>query len=76
MAKTKTREPGLILNYEQAAEYLGIPVKTLRTWVHEKRIPITRLSPGGAERKGRVYFNRRALDRWLEEKTDTNGDAA
>jgi excisionase family DNA binding protein len=48
------------LNYKQAAEYLAVPVGTLRSLVSHKRIPHVRLGPRT------VTFDVVELDRWLD----------
>jgi excisionase family DNA binding protein len=53
---------GNLCDYDEAARLLGIPVNTLYTWVHQKRVPHLRLGPRA------VKFNRRELQRWIESK--------
>jgi excisionase family DNA binding protein len=47
------------LNYEAAAEYLSMPVGTLRAMVHGRRIPHIRLSARS------VKFEISDLDAWM-----------
>lgn len=51
--------PAKLLDYEQAAAYLSVPVGTLRAMVHRKTIPHHRLGPRT------VRFDRADLDAWL-----------
>jgi excisionase family DNA binding protein len=49
---------------EQAAEYLGIALGTLRNWTSARYIPFSR--------RGRVVrYHRDALDRWLSKGSCT-----
>ncbi|MBU0534126.1 MAG: helix-turn-helix domain-containing protein [Candidatus Omnitrophica bacterium] len=51
-----------LLSITEMAEYLGIRVSTLYSWVSQKRIPYIKL--------GRlVRFDLREIDKWLENKT-------
>lgn len=51
-----------LLDYEQAAAFLGVRRGTLYSWVSTKRIPHLRLS-------GRlVRFDRAELQRWLDQR--------
>jgi excisionase family DNA binding protein len=52
-----------LLNFEEAAEVLGIAVPTLRTWVREHRIPHTRIA------NHLVRFRAADLDAWLETRS-------
>lgn len=47
------------LNYQSAAEYLGVKVGTLRNMVHRKQVPHIRLSPK------MVRFDLGELEKWL-----------
>ncbi|TMQ13030.1 MAG: helix-turn-helix domain-containing protein [Deltaproteobacteria bacterium] len=49
------------VNYKQAAEYLAVPVGTLRSLVCHKRIPHVRLGPRS------VKFELAELDQWIAE---------
>ncbi len=52
-----------LLNYEQAAEFLGVKVGTLYSLVCRKQIPHVRFN-------GRnVKFRKEELDQWIEEKS-------
>ena len=48
------------LNIEEAAEYLGFSVHTLYGWTSQRRIPFLKIH-------GRVRFDKRKLDTWLEQ---------
>ncbi len=48
-----------ILSYQQAADWLGVPLGTLYCWVHEQRVPYFRLGPRT------VRFSRSDLQKWL-----------
>lgn len=55
------------LTASEAAEYLGVSVRTIWNWVAERQIPVVHL-PGRITR-----FNRNELDKWaqgFEEKPD------
>jgi excisionase family DNA binding protein len=50
-----------LIGITEMAEYLGIRVSTLYSWVSQKRIPYIKL--------GRlVKFDLRKIDKWLEDK--------
>lgn len=51
--------PSKLLDYEEAAAYLALPIGTLRAMVHRKTIPHHRLGPRT------VRFDRADLDAWL-----------
>ncbi len=48
------------LTINEAAEYLGFAVHTLYGWTSQRRIPFVKIG-------GRVRFDKRKLDRWLEQ---------
>jgi excisionase family DNA binding protein len=48
------------LTIHEAAEYLGFAVHTLYGWTSQRRIPFVKIG-------GRVRFDKRKLDRWLEQ---------
>jgi excisionase family DNA binding protein len=52
-----------ILNYREAADFLGIKPETLRKWVQFRRIPFLRYN------KRNVKFKRSELLNWQEQKT-------
>ena len=54
-----------VLNYAQTAHYLNLPLGTLYSWVHLRKVPHIRLGPR------LVRFSRSALDAWLAEATVT-----
>ncbi len=54
---------GDLIGYRAAAAVLAVPVGTLYSWVHQRRIPYVRLGPR------QVRFSRRALAAWLRERT-------
>ena len=54
---------GDLVGYKIAAAILSVPVGTLYSWVHQRRIPYVRLGPR------LVKFSRRALAGWLAERT-------
>jgi excisionase family DNA binding protein len=51
-----------MLSYREAAKFLGLPVGTLYSLVHERRVPHVRI---GARL---VRFRRPELERWLGER--------
>jgi excisionase family DNA binding protein len=53
---------GARLGYASAAAYLGVTVGTLRSMVHRGTVPHLRYGPR------QVRFDRRDLDRWLDER--------
>lgn len=48
------------MKYEEAAQYLKVPIGTLRNWVSQKRIP-------HSKHGGIVRFFREQLEEWLIE---------
>ncbi|MBI5529773.1 MAG: helix-turn-helix domain-containing protein [Deltaproteobacteria bacterium] len=52
-------EKKLLLNLDEAARLLGIPVGTLRTWSWARRVPCVRLGR-------RRFFRRDDLIRWID----------
>ncbi len=50
---------GDLMGYRAAAAVLAVPVGTLYSWVHQRRIPYVRLGPR------QVRFSRAAMARWL-----------
>lgn len=53
------------LRYQAAAEYLGIPVGTLRSLVSRGQVPHFKITEG---RGGLVLFDVAELDAWLASK--------
>ncbi len=51
-----------LLNYEEAAEYLGIKLNTLRNLVCRRAVPFVKIGT-------RTYFTKPKLDAWIEEKS-------
>lgn len=49
----------IILNYEEAAKLLGVPVGTVYAWVSQKKIPHLRLGPR------LVRFRKTEVEKWL-----------
>jgi excisionase family DNA binding protein len=47
------------LNYEQAADYVGVTVGALRALVSRRRVPHVRIGPRS------VVFDRAELDAWI-----------
>lgn len=58
LTKPRDETPDVIA-YAQAAELLGLPIGTLYSWVHDRRVPHIRLGTR------LVRFSRRALTAWL-----------
>lgn len=52
-----------LLTYQQAAQYLSLPLGSLYSLVHLKRIPHVRLSPRV------VRFDEAELDAWLDARS-------
>ena len=57
----KDEEPDL-WNYQKTAQRLGIPVGTLYSWVHLRRIPHVRLGPA------LVRFRKSEIEVWLSQR--------
>jgi len=58
----------LVLNYVEAARFLGISERTLERYVRESRIPYVRF-PQRGERRTVVRFLRSQLLQWLKQRT-------
>ena len=58
----------LVLNYVEAARFLGISERTLERYVQESRIPYVRF-PQRGERRTVVRFLRSQLLQWLKQRT-------
>jgi len=66
-----------LIDVDGAAQLLGVSVHTIRAWVRQERMPVTRLGR-------RILFDPRALDRFVKQQTSTppepeqhaNGDRA
>ena len=62
-----------LLDVDGAARLLSVSVHTIRLWIRQERLPVTRLGR-------RVLFDPRALDRFIRQQTrqavPPNGDAA
>lgn len=67
MTTTANETPDRILSREQAAERLGVSIKTLDRLTG---LPLVRLSPR------RVGIRAADLTRWIEERTKVRKDAA
>lgn len=55
--------PGDLIGYSEAAALLGVPVGTLYSWTHLKKVPHIRLGPR------LVRFSRAGLAAWLRNLT-------
>jgi len=51
-----------LLTYQEAADFLSVPLGTLYSWVSQKRIPVIRFS------QRCVRFDPEALEAWLAER--------
>lgn len=51
-----------LLNVEGTARLLGVSTHTIRLWIRQERLPVTRLGR-------RVLFDPRALDRFIRQQT-------
>jgi excisionase family DNA binding protein len=58
----------VVLNYREAARFLGISERTLERYVRESRIPYVRF-PQRGERRTVVRFLRSQLLQWLRQRT-------
>lgn len=58
----------VVLNYREAATFLGISERTLERYVRESRIPYVRF-PQRGERRTVVRFLRSQLLQWLKQRT-------
>ena len=56
-----------LLDYEQAAERLGIKEDHLRKLTARRQVPFIKLPPGG--RTAKVRFDPAELDDWLQQHT-------
>lgn len=63
-----TPSDDLVLNYCEAARFLGISERTLERYVRESRIPYVRF-PQRGERRTVVRFLRSQLLQWLKQRT-------
>ena len=61
---------GDLVGYKVAAAILSVPVGTLYSWVHQRRIPYVRLGPR------LVRFSKRDLARWLATRAVAPEDAS
>jgi excisionase family DNA binding protein len=60
---TKQQRSGRpLLDFDGAAEYLGLPVRYVRRLTAEKRLPHIKMTES---RTGRVYFDPDKLDEWI-----------
>jgi excisionase family DNA binding protein len=58
----------VVLNYREAARFLGISERTLERYARESRIPHVRF-PQRGERRTVVRFLRSQLIQWLKQRT-------
>jgi excisionase family DNA binding protein len=58
----------VVLNYREAAKFLGVSERTLERYVRESRIPYVRF-PQRGERRAVVRFLRSQLLQWLRQRT-------
>jgi excisionase family DNA binding protein len=49
------------LTVDELSEYLAMPVATLYTWTHQRKIPHIKLGRG-------LRFDRLEIDKWLESR--------
>jgi excisionase family DNA binding protein len=49
-----------LLNIQEASEYLGFAVHTIYGWTSQRQIPFVKIG-------GRLRFDKRKLDRWIEQ---------
>lgn len=54
-----------VLNEEEVADYLRVPVKTINDWIKRKVMPFSQLS------KSKVVFHKRSIDKWISENNIT-----
>jgi len=50
-----------VFNEEEVADYLRVPVSTIRFWVKKQKMPFSKLA------KGKVVFHKRDIDSWISE---------
>ena len=69
-------EQGLLMNSDEAAQYLGIPVDTLVAKIKKERIEKAKLTVYDTYRfipymeiEGAIYFTRSELAKWAEYQT-------
>lgn len=56
---------GNVLNAQQAADYLGVPLGTVRDMVRRRALPHFRMSN---KPNGHLRFRRSDLDSWIEQR--------
>ncbi len=59
------------MRVEEMADYLGLSVNTIRSWIRRRCIPYAKLN-------GAVRFDRSEIDNWIEQRkfTDINASKA
>lgn len=69
-AHAHTQKPAQrLLDLDQLCEWLGVPERTVRNWVEEGTIPVTRIDR-------RLRFDVAAVDRWINRHTTKPEQAA
>ncbi|MEW6455095.1 MAG: helix-turn-helix domain-containing protein [Acidobacteriota bacterium] len=58
-----------ILTLEETAEYLSLSLSTVKKWAWKRSIPVCKLGEG---RKAPLRVRKKALDEWLEKRTQYN----
>lgn len=64
----ETQSDDVVLNYREAAKFLGVSERTIERYVRESRIPHVRF-PQRGERRTVVRFLRSQLLQWLKQRT-------
>jgi len=59
---TDERQLGRLRDLPEIADYLGVSKRTLRNWVENDVIPVTRID-------GRLRFDIVAIDKWITRNT-------
>jgi excisionase family DNA binding protein len=61
-----------LMTREQAAEYLGVSIPTLKRYVDECGLPRIVLGRYGSTNGGKVRFRREALAEWVKSQEESN----
>lgn len=59
MSETRSKEPDAILTIDDTADLLKVSARTIRTWMHDRKLPHKKLDRT-------VRFSRAAILKWME----------
>ncbi|MFA6357387.1 MAG: helix-turn-helix domain-containing protein [Candidatus Omnitrophota bacterium] len=54
-----------VFNEEEVADYLRVPLSTIKTWVNGQKMPFSKLP------RSKVVFHKRSIDNWISENKIT-----